>query len=102
MKTSKHRHAKKKVFAAVKEAAVILDMEIEFSSLDKGEIELFKGAGIFSFGNRIAVKIASINSLTTEIQISSRSAAQVQLIDWGTNDTIENEVHAEIRKILNS
>jgi len=98
MKQSTFYKTKKTVIAAIKKAAK--QMDLEFEEVSGNEITLYHGGGLLSFGNKITVKISSSESDKTKVNISSRSAAEIQLIDWGTNDKLENDLINELKNIL--
>lgn len=99
MKQSTLHHSKKKVFDAVKAAAKNLDLEIEQSLAADGTLSLVSGGGLFSYGNNISVEIKSEYSKTV-LKVTSKSAAEIQLIDWGTNSNLESNLIEEVKNIL--
>lgn len=100
MKSLTINASKHKVFEALQKASSNLDWEIESSDLSKGKLKLFHRGGILSFGNEISVKVTTRNSRSV-IRVSSKSAASIQVIDWGTNDRIEKDLVDEVKHILN-
>lgn len=98
MKQSTFNKPKKTVIAAIKKAAKQLDLEIE--EVDGNEISLYHGGGLLSFGNKISVEIMENDPNKTKVRVSSRSAAQIQIIDWGTNESLENNLINELKDIL--
>ncbi len=98
MKQSTFNKPKKTVIAAIKKAAKQMDLELE--EISGNEITLYHGGGLLSFGNKIAVKISESEPNKTKVNVSSRSAAEIQLIDWGTNDKLENDLIKELKNTL--
>lgn len=98
MKQSTFNKPKKTVIAAIKKAAKQMDLELE--EISGNEIILYHGGGLLSFGNKMTVKILQSESDKTKVNVSSRSAAEIQLIDWGTNDKLENDLIKELKNIL--
>lgn len=98
MKQSTFNKPKKTVIAAIKKAAKQMDLELE--EISGNEIIFYHGGGLLSFGNKITVKISQSESDKTKVNVSSRSAAEIQLIDWGTNDKLENDLIKELKNTL--
>jgi isopentenyl phosphate kinase len=98
MKQATFHTSKSQLITAIKKAAKELDLEIEENNTN--ETVLFHGGGILSFGNRITVKIVQNGIDKIKVSISSKSAAQVQIIDWGTNDNLENDLMTELKNML--
>ena len=100
MKQSTFHCSKKKVFDAVKKAAILLKFEIVDESLIDGKLYLFSKGGLFSYGNRISVQIKSPNSAKSILKVYADSAAAIQIIDWGTNSGLENDLVTQVKSIL--
>jgi hypothetical protein len=100
MKQATIHHSKKKVFEAVKEAAAKLDLEIRDASSANGRLSLYSRGGLLSFGNKIDVEIKIADTTKSIVKVSSQSAAAIQVIDWGTNRDLEEEIIAEVKSIL--
>lgn len=98
MKQATFHTSKNQLITAIKKAANELELDIEENN--PNEIILFHGGGLLSFGNRITVKIAQSGNDKIKVSISSKSAAQVQIIDWGTNDNLENDLMTELKNML--
>lgn len=98
MKQSTFNKPKKTVISAIKKAAKQMDLELE--EISDNEIILYHGGGLLSFGNKVTVKFSQSESDKTKVNVSSRSAAEIQLIDWGTNDKLENDLIKELKNIL--
>lgn len=98
MKQASFHTSKNQIIGAIKKAAKELELDIEENNTN--EIILFHGGGLLSFGNRITVKIAQSGNDKIKVSISSKSAAQVQIIDWGTNDNLENDLMTELKNML--
>ncbi len=98
MKQATFHTSKSQLVTAIKKAAKKFDLEIEENN--SNEIVLFHGGGLFSFGNKITVKIAQSGYDKIKVSISSKSVAQLQLIDWGTNDNLENDLMTELKNML--
>jgi hypothetical protein len=100
MKQSTLHHSKKQVFEAVKQAATSLDLEIKNQSSADGTLTLFSNGGLFSFGNKIDVQVKISEPSKSVLKVSSVSAAEIQLIDWGTNSDLESSLIDEVKNIL--
>lgn len=98
MKQATFHTSKSQLISAIKKAANELDLEIEENN--SNEIVLLHSGGLLSFGSRITVKIAQSENDNIKVSISSKSAAQVQIIDWGTNDNLENDLMTELKNML--
>ncbi|MCC5927819.1 MAG: DUF1499 domain-containing protein [Cyclobacteriaceae bacterium] len=98
MKQSTFNKPNNTVIAAIKKAAKQMDLELE--EVSGNEITLYHGGGLLSFGNKITVKISESEPNKTKVIVSSRSAAEIQLIDWGTNEKLENDLIKELKNIL--
>jgi hypothetical protein len=99
MVTETYRKGYKTVYNAVLDAAEEMELDVLSESFEKGIIKLKYNGSLFSYGNSIRVKL---NRLTRgcEIKITSESSAAVQVIDWGTNDRLEDELLELIEEIL--
>jgi hypothetical protein len=69
-----------------------LDWEIEEQSADMSYIRFYYSGNFFSFGNTIEYKVLSNSNSNSSLTILSKSAAQVQLIDWGVNEKLETDL----------
>ncbi len=94
MKQATFHTSKSQLITAIKKAAKELDLEIEENNTN--ETVLFHGGGILS----LTVKIVQNGIDKIKVSISSKSAAQVQIIDWGTNDNLENDLMTELKNML--
>lgn len=101
MKQITFHHSKKDIFNAVLQLADNLELQVNNMSLAEGTILLEHIGNLLSYGNKIDVKIKSTQENKYIVYISSRSAAVVQLIDWGTNDRFEAKIIETLREILN-
>ncbi|MGV3598240.1 MAG: DUF1499 domain-containing protein [Bacteroidota bacterium] len=93
--------SKRLAFETVLKVAEELDWEVEEKSLSKGTIQLYYDGDLLSFGNKIDITIDILSESKTSLQIEARSAAQVQLIDWGTNDRLEDKQEDAIKNLMN-
>lgn len=100
MKQSTLHHGKKKVFDAVKKAATSLNLEVRNESSADGTLLLFSSGGFFSYGNKIDVEVKLSEPSKSVLKVSSRSAAQIQVIDWGANSDLESSIINEVQTIL--
>lgn len=100
MKQSTLHHSKKQVFEAVRQAAASLDLEIKNQSSADGTMSLFSNGGFLSFGNKIDVQVKIAEPKKSVLKVSSISAAEIQLIDWGTNSNLESSLIDEVKNIL--
>lgn len=99
MKTATIAASRTEVFEAAKTACKRLGLSIESSDSQKGRIRAFHSGNLLSFGNEITVNISTKERKST-IRISSKSAAAIQVIDWGTNKDLELNLRDEIKAIL--
>jgi ribosomal protein S1 len=93
-------HNKKSIFDATVQAANSLDLVVNRNSFADGHIELEHPGSLLSYGNIIEIKIKSADNNKHIVFVSSRSMAQIQLIDWGTNDRLESSITETIKEIL--
>lgn len=100
MKQATLHYSKKKIFDAVKQVAVNLNIEVKKESSADGVFILFSSGGLFSFGNRIDVKVKILESSKSLLKVSSQSAASIQIVDWGTNTDLESSIINEVRNII--
>lgn len=91
---------REEVYEAIRQAAVNLDWTVSRDELENGLIVFDYGGDLLSFGNVIEVAVRVEAELSLSIVVTSRSAAQIQLIDWGKNDELEEQIIAETRKLL--
>ena len=101
MKKSTLNYSKKQVFEAAEDALEELEIEIEDSSLKAGIIKAHYGGNMLSFGNNIEVSIKTTSTKKTTIEIESTTWAQLQIVDWGTNDKLEEKIISGIKYFLN-
>lgn len=97
MLESTFKVGKKKIFDVILEIATDLDLEVTEKSLGKGLIKLEHPGSPLSFGNIIVINIMSKSTNTSAIRVSSRSAAVIQIIDWGTNARWETEIIESVK-----
>ncbi len=60
-----------------------------------------KEGSMFSFGERIQIKISSITKKDFEVEIKSESSFPLQIVDWGTNKQNVDLLLIEINKMTN-
>lgn len=90
--------AYQEIYSAVIQAAENIDLQLKE---DKEEYLRFHYAGnFFTFGNEINVIIETQGSEDFILIIESSSAAAIQLIDWGQNQRLEEELLSEIYEQL--
>ena len=87
------------IFEAVKISAVNLEMEVKETKFN-ASLTLSSGGSFFSYGNVITVNIENVGILESLITVSSESASSLQLIDWGTNESLEKDIINEVERIL--
>ncbi len=100
MKKMTINYSGERVFDAVKKAAEKLGLEVKSNSISNGKISLYSDGGIFSFGNKIDISIKYADPKKTVLQVNSRSAAAIQIIDWGTNEDLEKNIINEVNNLL--
>lgn len=99
MKTSTFHASKKDVFDAVKKACGLLELSVTNQDLNSGRLKIKHEGSFLSFGNTIIVSIGRRETKTI-LKVASRSSTLVQLIDWGTNRELEENIIREVKKIL--
>ncbi|MEI9918945.1 MAG: hypothetical protein WDO14_09110 [Bacteroidota bacterium] len=99
MRTSLIHKSKPTVYKAVKTACNRLNLVIDRDDFEKGRISIYSEGDILSFGNKISISISK-RGRDSFLRISSKSAAPIQLFDWGTNKDIEEDLMEEIKDIL--
>lgn len=91
---------KKKIFDALTKASRELNLEIMEESPADSKLRLAHNGNISSFGNIIEVSIKNKATNKNVIHVSSRSAAQIQLVDWGTNQKLESDLIDSVKTNL--
>jgi hypothetical protein len=86
------------IFNAVIYAAKEMDLEIK--SKTECTFVLKKSGSLLSYGNIITIQLKPAVGNRTSISISSQSSAAIQLIDWGTNSDLEEELMSLIKEKL--
>jgi len=100
MQSLKIHNSKKETFELVKKAAKKIGLVLEDESISKGLLCLYSDGNFFSFGNKIDVMISTNMQSDCLINVSSRSSAKLQIIDWGTNDELEQLLIEEIQSLI--
>lgn len=98
MKQATLNRTKNDVLNAVRKAANKLGINIE--SETNNALSLYYSGGLFSFGNKIDVRLKTIDTNKCIIHVASRSAAQIQVVDWGTNNELEENIISEVKYLL--
>ena len=93
-------HGKRKIFDGILDTAKQLSIDIIEHDFANGKIELADGGGLLSWGNKIEVHIKSSGSSKNTVHVSSRSAALLQVADWGTNSRIESKLIETLKENL--
>lgn len=88
------------VFNATIYAAKEMELEIKTKSKTDGTIILKKSGSLLSYGNIITIQLKTTSGNKTSISINSKSSATIQLIDWGTNSDLEEELMDLIKERL--
>lgn len=86
------------VYAAAKKALFNLEFKSDYSNKDSGLIQASSSSSFLSWGEEIQIRIIKINATKTKIEV--RSTSKAQLIDWGKNESNEEEILDEVKKIL--
>lgn len=102
MKRSTLNYSKKQVFEAAEDALTELEIEIEESSLKSGTIKAYYGGNMLSFGNNVEVSVKTTQTKKTTVKVESTTWAQLQVVDWGTNDKLEEKIISGIKYFLTS
>ena len=98
MKSMRIKVPHKEVVKIIKEAAYRCNLELTNQNTSRSLFEFYKSGNLLSFGNNITVSLTANNSVI-EIKVKSESSAPIQLVDWGINNGIEEDLIIEIRKI---
>lgn len=98
MRHKTYKLSEKKILKLCKEALENFECKILDSDDDMGKIEAKKGGNLLSYGNKIIIEIDSQNN-ESEIRIASKSVGP-QVLDWGTNNEIEEELFQRIDDLL--
>jgi len=99
MKQSTFYTSKENVFDAILKAANSLELVINEKSMTDGIIKLEHVGSFLSFGNKIEVELLFAYNKCV-VKVSSRSAAALQIIDWGTNEQLESKIIESLKEIL--
>ena len=99
MKTTTLPVSLEEVNKALKIALPQLNIDLERAN--KNSITAYYAGSLLSFGNRIKIIIQPTDSGSTELKVFSESAASIQIIDWGTNSSIETDVISMVKNVLN-
>jgi hypothetical protein len=102
MQTLNIKHSKRDTIKLIKQAALNIGLGIEKESFVSGRLDLIHNGSFFSFGNKIEVIVSTFDNSKCLIKINSRSSAMLQILDWGTNREIEEQLMMEIQKIVKS
>lgn len=91
MKRKKFNSTKKRLFETAIKAIEKMDGVITSENLPKGLIEAELPGGLFSYGNDIRISIKRTTDNHHTVSVISRLTG-IQIIDWGTNSTIEETI----------
>lgn len=84
----------KRVFNTLIEVCETLDLNIE--DQEEFHLEVSSGMGILSFGNVVSISVDTVGKRSCVVEVSSKSSAPIQLIDWGTNSDLEEQILSEL------
>jgi hypothetical protein len=88
------------IIKSVKVALGNLGIRVIDMDPDNLVIEARRSGNFLSFGNTIYISLKKKRSGGIRIYIDSESSAPIQIIDWGTNEDIENEIINELEKYV--
>ena len=77
-----------------------LNLEIISTDFNNLVIEAKKSGSFLSFGNTIFISIKKSKKSGVRVYVDSESSAPIQLIDWGTNEQIENEIIEHLKSLI--
>ena len=100
MRDFKIKQSKQDAFKLIKKAALNMGLNLREESHTSGTLNMTSDGSLFSFGNNIDIKISKTGQSECSVKVSSKSAVLFQLIDWGVNKEIEEQLVQEIKKIL--
>lgn len=83
--------SKASAFDICKNALSACDINIDEQSPDKNFIKGSTDISFFSFGNKIEITLTE-SGQNTSVIIHSKSAAVLQLVDWGKNAELEERI----------
>jgi hypothetical protein len=95
MKELKLNLSKTAAFEICKTALLSCDIGIEEECPDRNFIRGSTDLSFLSFGNKIEITLTESARLTS-ITVHSKSSASLQLIDWGKNTEIEENIAKRI------
>lgn len=75
------------------------DCSVKESNKEKKYISAEKRGSIFSYGETIEIQFKIIDTVRTEIFITSYSKG-IQIIDWGINKDNEKDIKAKLKQAL--
>lgn len=97
MKQFSFSQCSKEIFSAILKAAG--EMNLSVQEKNREGFLFFEYAGdILSFGNKIDVEVLKDDDGKNVVKVISIS--KFQLLDWGTNDRIENELINGVKRQL--
>ncbi len=91
MVSKKYSGSQKAIYNSCKKALDKLGYKIISDNVRQGTIKAKKKSSFFSFGNNISINVSPKNDNEIELLIKSESIG-IQIIDWGTNSEIENDL----------
>jgi fatty acid/phospholipid biosynthesis enzyme len=85
---------------SIKDTLTNLGIKIVDTDLDNLVIEARRSGSFLSYGNTIYISLKKKKSGGIRIYVDSESSSPIQLIDWGTNESIENEIINELKDYI--
>lgn len=85
----------------VEKAVEILGWSIDVENSHGKVYQLKAPANLLSFGNRIVVTISTTPKRGKSVTVESTSSAQLQIIDWGKNTSLEEMFVSKIKELSN-
>lgn len=98
MRTFQMEKATEEVFRNCKKALSELKFSIEKEDEKAGELIAVSTVSLLSFGNRVTIQLMADQGYTN-VSLNSQSLAAIQLIDWGVNSDLEQQLEESILQI---
>ena len=84
------------------ECLTVLDRQecnVEFNDFNIGKIMASKPGGILSYGHNLEIIVKTSDNNKTKVSVTSSSMG-IQVIDWGTNSSNEEDFITELTNAL--
>jgi hypothetical protein len=88
------------VFRAAVATLAALGTRIEEVDAAERMVTAKKAMSLWSWGERITVRVSSLDANTSAVRVESRERAPLQVIDWGKNARNIDDFEAQLRAVL--